>query len=483
MNESPGLDEGKRLSTVSSKHPLRYKILAALLPLLFFLVIDLMLHLLGWMPPEDPTLSHAKTYVERFSPFVESQDGFLTIKSEWISQNEMYRGKRGELAGRLFLYPGFHPCRFARVKPPRTIRIFVFGGSTTFGLFVGKEASFSGVIEKRIGSLLPDHEVEVINLGCPGFDTTRICILMDTVMDLDPDLLIVYSGHNEMLKGHIGHHGATSPSEMHKRLLSFSAIYGWMHYWLSNVDRFQAYESAHEEVSPLPEGSIPVYDPLEVPKDERALPDQGVVRKALSDYGTNIEAMASKAAQESVPLLFVLPVSNLFLPPYISAHEKGFSQQGEFDALLETAWNALRDEDPEGALSHVHRAIALSPSYAMAWYLGGIARLSLGQEGEGFSELQRACDLDVRTHRITSPLQSAMIKAVKDTEATWIDMRPEFYKKLTPDFSKTVFLDHCHPTKHGHKLIADKIMPHVTELLGREEPETITMGDKTKQGL
>jgi len=465
MNECHGSDEGGRSSVLSSKYPLRFKILASSFPLLLLLVIDLVLHLLGWMPPEDPLYSCAETYVERFSPFVESQDGFLTIKPEWISQNEMYRGKRGRLAGRLFLYPGFHACRFARVKPPKTIRIFAFGGSTTFGLFVGKEACFSGVIEKRVRGVFPGHNVEVINLGCPGFDTTRIRILMDTVLDLDADLLIVYSGHNEMLKGDTGDPSVASTSEIHKKLVCISAIYGWMNYWISNVPRSQEHETANEEVASLLEGGIPVYDPLEVPKDQWALPSRDIAHSAVLNYSANIKAMASKVSKASVPILFVLPVSNLFLPPYISAHEEGFSQQKEFDAYLKTAWNAFRDHSAEESLSSLDRVIALSPSYAMAWYMRGSARLSLGQEQKGFADLQRACDLDVRTHRVTSQLQSEMVQTVKSAGAKWVDLRPEFYKELDPDFSKTVFLDRCHPTEHGHKLIAEKVMPYVTELL------------------
>jgi lysophospholipase L1-like esterase len=466
VTKPPGPDREREESSSSfSRYPLRFKFLALFLSLFFFLAIDLLLRLLGWMPPRDPLLSQAKMHGERFTPFVESQDGVVTIKAEWASKDEMYHGKRGELAGRLFLYPGFHPCRFAKEKPSNTIRIFAFGGSTTFGLFVGKEASFPGVMAERLRSLLPEHEVEVINLGCPGFDTARIRGLMDTVLGFDPDLFIVYSGHNEMLEGVADFQKTAFPAQLHRRLLSLSVIYGWMDYWLSGVDTFQIYEAVHEEEEAQAAERIPVYDPLEVPKDQWALPDKGWVRKAASTYKANIKAMASKAKEASLPVLFILPVSNLFLPPYISAHDEGFSEQDEFDALLERAWQTFRGGDPEEALTHLDRALSVSPDYAMAWYMRGMAYLSLGRQKQGFSELQKACELDVRTHRITSLFQSAMIAVMEESKVPWVDLRPAFYKELDPDFSKTVFVDRCHPTRYGHELIADKAMPYVTRLL------------------
>ncbi len=465
MNEKHTFSEHHGSPLSASKYPLKFKIFALLCSLLVLVAIDFGLNLLGLVPPDDPLVSHAKTYMEEFSPFVKTEDGFITIRPEWISHNEMYRAKRGRLAGRIFLYPGFHPCRIKRDKPPGTIRIFAFGGSTTFGLFVGKGNSFPGVIEKRLLEMLPDHNVEVINLGCPGLDSTRIRILIDAVTGLDPDLLLIYSGHNEMLQGDMSTQVGLNAYTVHSRLLCISAIYRWMNYGLSDFRKSQEHEIVRDEVSSLQAGNIPVYDPLELPPDQQRLPRKNLVEDAAANYSANIVEMASKAKKASVPILFILPISNLFHPPYVSAHEEAFAQHEEFESLLKSAWDAFRNGNLSNALPCLDRAIRLSPRYAMAWYMRGLLRISLGQEKGAFTDLQNACDLDVRTHRLTSQLQSAMIDAVEASGVTWIDLRPEFYKELSTAFSKKVFVDHCHPTEYGHRLIAEKALPYVAKRL------------------
>jgi tetratricopeptide (TPR) repeat protein len=127
------------------------------------------------------------------------------------------------------------------------------------------------------------------------------------------------------------------------------------------------------------------------------------------------------------------------------------------------SWNAIQDNKPREALRHLDHAIEMSPSYAMAWYMRGLMLLLLGEQEKALENLQKACDLDVRTHRCTSHIQSAMIESVTHSGGVWIDLRPVFYKQFSIAPAKRLFFDHCHPTKYGHQLIAEAVCPRIID--------------------
>jgi phospholipase/lecithinase/hemolysin len=79
--------------------------------------------------------------------------------------------------------------------------------------------------------------------------------------------------------------------------------------------------------------------------------------------------------------------------------------------------------------------------------------------------LQTAVDLNVRAHQVTSRLQSALIEAVESAGAELVDIRPVFQDGLTAESGKLLFVDHCHPTEYGHRLIAEAVMPSVLQAL------------------
>lgn len=86
---------------------------------------------------------------------------------------------------------------FTAPKAPGTLRVFVVGGSSAAGVPYGPRAAFSTWLAERFAANLPDLSIEVINAAMAGYATRRIAIVVDEIAGYEPDLLIVYSGHNE----------------------------------------------------------------------------------------------------------------------------------------------------------------------------------------------------------------------------------------------------------------------------------------------
>jgi len=449
----------------------RLYLLSLCLPFTLLAAIDLGLRAAGVVTPEDPLLFHVRTYDLNFSPFVESDDGFVSIRPDWISRGEALRETIGTRAGRYFLYPGFRPCRFQKEKQVGATRIFALGGSTTFGLHVGQDGAFAALIEQRLRPVLPNRRVEVINLGCPGWASGRVHNLLETVLQLEPDLLIIYCGHNEMLEGHLGSRPKLGFLGLARAsVISASTLAGWLNHAVSARFRDRSHEMISEDAAALEAGRIPTYDPEGLPAEQQRRPEQQFFDAAASQFAANLEAMVERTRSAGVPAIFVLPVRNLLQPPSISAYDQDTQRVNERTSLVRRAEQMLTRGRAEDGLNLLNAATELSPDHAMTRYLRGTALLRLGRRPEAESDFLAACDLDVRTHRITSQLESSMIATVERANSKWIDLRSRFHPDLSVASAKKLFVDHVHPTRLGHQIIAESLMPRVIEHLRIDAP-------------
>jgi len=235
----------------------QFKVLAILLPFLLLFAAEAVLLIFSIIPPDDPLLFHIKTQERYFSPFIETVDGRLMIKPDWCNNGEILAAKRGSRPGRLYCDPGFRPCEIRKTKLKNSICIFVLGGSTVFGLLVGERETFPAVLEMQLKPILKPREIEVINLGCPGLSSGRVLNLVDSILGLKPDLIIIYSGHNEFLHGNLsGLHHFSFVKKLKANLLLFSNVFGWTNFLVSSIIKSREYDYLREEIAAIKAGKI-----------------------------------------------------------------------------------------------------------------------------------------------------------------------------------------------------------------------------------
>lgn len=95
---------------------------------------------------------------------------------------------------------GYRGPECSRTKPPGTFRIVALGGSTTYTEGVDDNAkTFPRQLETKLRETHSYKNVEVINAGVPGFNSWESLInLQFRVLDLAPDLVIIYHGTNDV---------------------------------------------------------------------------------------------------------------------------------------------------------------------------------------------------------------------------------------------------------------------------------------------
>jgi lysophospholipase L1-like esterase len=94
---------------------------------------------------------------------------------------------------------GFRGPRFATPKAPGAFRVVALGGSTTYSEFIDDDRdTYPAQLEKSLRAL-GYGGVEVINAGAPGYTSWESLVNLEfRVLDLEPDLLVVYDALNDI---------------------------------------------------------------------------------------------------------------------------------------------------------------------------------------------------------------------------------------------------------------------------------------------
>ena len=95
---------------------------------------------------------------------------------------------------------GFRGEEISKEKENNTFRIFVVGGSTTFGLYTTSDNStITGYLQTFFDSKDLLFNVEIINAGIPSaFSYTEIKYIKEKLIDFQPDMFIIYDGYNDL---------------------------------------------------------------------------------------------------------------------------------------------------------------------------------------------------------------------------------------------------------------------------------------------
>jgi len=94
---------------------------------------------------------------------------------------------------------GFRGPEISKEKPHNVYRIFLIGGSTTFGFgATSDETTISGFLQKFFNKSDLNFNVEVINAGVEAaYSSTEVYYIKNMLVKYNPDLIITYDGWND----------------------------------------------------------------------------------------------------------------------------------------------------------------------------------------------------------------------------------------------------------------------------------------------
>jgi tetratricopeptide (TPR) repeat protein len=349
----------------------------------------------------------------------------------------------------------FNHQEFSIKKDPGAYRIFSLGGSTTYGRPYDDMTSFSGWLRELLPVADPQRKWEVINAGGISYASYRVAHLMKELLRYEPDLFIVYSGHNEFLE-----------ERTYGSMRDTPAVVRTAAEVLSRTRTWSAMSTVLNKLGTAPSLRTDKRDELAGEVDtilnrstgpEQYERDDSMRDRILQHYRVSLERMVNLARSAGADVIFVTPASNLKdSSPFKSQHTDGLSEEDRTrsEELLSKARGHIGSSQWSEALRLLDEATAIDTRFAEHHYQRGKVLVELGRYDEAAKAFQAALEEDVCPLRALSPMREILADVAEEKDVT------TYGHSIA---GREYFLDHVHPTIEGHRLLAAGLIQTMEE--------------------
>lgn len=420
-----------------------FYVLALIVVLCPLVLIELLFRLFVAVPPVDSR-----------DPYV----AFSGIRPLFVL-NEA--GTQYETADERLTY--FRKQSFTAEKGENQFRIFCLGGSTVQGRPYSVETSFTEWLRLNLQAAQPTREFEVINCGGISYASYRLVPILREVLTHEPDLLIVYTGHNEFLEDRTYAPIKRIPPmflrlhEMLKYLRSYSTVYHAL------VER--QHENQMAEKAMLP---VDVQAKLDF---EEGLAwyhrDDEWRRNIIQHFRYNLKTMVRLANEADIPLILMNPVSNLKdCPPFKSEWNSNLTKTEL--SRVNDLWGKVQNtpwDDVFQKIRLLNEALESDDRHAGMLYTLGLCYERSGRLADAKSWFIKAKDEDICPLRILEPMHEVIGDVATIYQVPLVDIKGLIEEQSEGGIPGHEWLiDHVHPRIKGHQLISDQLMAAISKL-------------------
>jgi tetratricopeptide (TPR) repeat protein len=346
---------------------------------------------------------------------------------------------------------------FLDPKPAGVFRVFLLGESAAKGYPQPPNLASSAFLKAMLSDAWPDRQVEVINLGTTAVASFPVRAMLKEVMQFEPDLVIIHTGHNEFFGAYgvasINRAGSSVAMLQLTRAVRSLALVQALSQWLHPQDAQKGLTLMEIMVG-----------------QSYTAPDDPLRQAAARNLGQNLRAMAGMCRERGVPaIICTLPSNERDLLPIGEDRTASLPsiEQARLDQLLDEAEAGIATH-PSQALERIEEGLRSSGPHARLRHLHGQALFALGRTNEAQTEFARARDLDSMPWRATSLQQTAIRQAAESGAALLCDLEGLFRQESPGGCIGWELLDdHVHPTLRGQALMAEGMVKTLAGAPGR----------------
>lgn len=312
-------------------------------------------------------------------------------------------------------------------KKDNAFRIFILGESSAAGWPYVPNASFPRHLKRKLELLYPENTIEVINCGMSAINTYTIRDFVPGIIEQDPDLILIYTGHNE----YYGALGAGSSVSLgysrtlvntYIKLIDFkttqflqniiSGIYG-----IFSSSNEKDGEAGNETLMSRMIGeSLIAYE-------------SDIYNYGIEQFDGNMDDMLRMFKGKNIPVLLGTLTCNLKdLKPFVSVNDDKFPP-------AEEVYNQAKD-----------------------YYLNG----EIDKAKELFYQ---AKELDALRFRAPNKINESIINLAKKYNYPVVDIDSAF-KSKSPNgiVGENLMVDHLHPNLDGYRLMGEEYFKAMSDL-------------------
>ena len=399
-------------------------LLATAVYLAFFTLVELALWATG-----------VTTLNEREDPF----RGFSGLVRVFDRDGEVYRTRRGSLGT-------FNDQSFLAKKPAGGLRIFCLGGSSSHGFPWGAEAAFVGIVGDALAASHPELHVEAVNASGVSYAMHRLNIVADELLAYEPDVLIVYSGHNEFVE-----------TAFFEALKHRSTARTRLEFWLAHSHVYSAMQSAAEGLRYETPSTSDQFQ-ARVQRDETVIFSRQQKEAIVAEYHRRLARLVRSTRAAGVHVvLSTVPANLRDWRPQASTMDVRLDDdaQRQWTEAFVTGKQQLNNGDFEASAASLELAARLAPGYAETQFLLAKAYDGLARWDDARRAYQQACDADASPNRRVSGINAAIREVARQYGALLVDVERIFEQRSEHGLvGFNLIEDYVHPTREGHELIA-----------------------------
>jgi len=390
----------------------------------------------------------ANAITQRFEPLkIDKKKGTLYLNQDYFTDYFLYDLDR-------YVNTSISNRAIHKDKKNR-FRIFCLGGSTTAGYPYNTlpeyncPASFPNYLRAILQYNKNMPEIEMLNLGSNAFNSLSVLKIFEDVRKYDPDLIIVYSGHNEYF-GPNEFALSRSASEFYSKKifnhnflrLRQTYLYQGMKWVLKKVTKRSQVEYQDYARWSLA-NTVPFNDAYH--------------EQVKSNFKRNLTELVRLAKKEGIQVVICTPVSNLTFPPFVSqfSDKPVYGVKAQWDSLRNQASDLFDARDYAGALEKWREMYQIDSTFADVHYYTGMNYARLNEYRIANEALTRAVDLDNLPFRANLDIQNITRDVAKNEQVILADV-DQFFRQISGKHypEPSMLLDHVHPTEPGYYYVA-----------------------------
>lgn len=366
------------------------------------------------------------------------------------------------------------PISISRVKPAKTIRVFVLGESAAQG-DPQPQFGLPRMLQAMLGLRHPEFHFEVVNAAMTAINSHTILPIARDCARADGDLWVVYMGNNEV----VGPFGAgtvfgpkTAALPLIRANLALKTTRAGQ--WLDSL-RQRSTKAAQEEDQEW--GGMAMFLQQQVGAGDPRL------STVYDNFSRNLADIIRAGTRAGVGVVVGTVAVNLRdCAPFASEHRSDLPapEKARWDQLCRQGIAAQKEAKFAEAAARFSEASRIDDTVAELRFRQAVCALSLEQRDEARRDFVAARDLDTLRFRCDSKLNGliADIASAREKERVLLADAEKAFADQSPDGlpGEALFYEHVHLTFEGNYLLAktiaaqlEKLLPHQTEAPGSRD--------------
>jgi hypothetical protein len=346
----------------------------------------------------------------------------------------------------------FGTQRFTPVKRGTDYRMFFLGGSTVRGRPFTVDTAFAKWVELELNARSRnDTTYQSINCGGLSYASYRLTRINQEILQYDPNLVVLATGHNEFLEDR-----SFTAAKTNQNLTPVSS---WRSVnWIRSLagDDLESFKTNSEK--PLPANVTARLDAKSGYASYLWAPTWK--QDVIAQYRESVTAIIRQCQTKNIPILLVCLGSNLRdCPPIKSELPLTLSNATRQEWLNLFDQASRHRDDPATGLELFQQCSTITDDHALLHYRMARCFEQLGQMQPAREHYLLAKDHDICPLRLTEQMDHIIRELADRFDVPLVDVRETLEQASAQQIpGYEMYIDHVHPSIAGHQLIATTIV-------------------------